>query len=262
MSEAQAENEQARYYDEASSWAEERRLAERKNLRLAWIIAGLATGVALCEAVALVALAPLKTVVPYTLLVDRQTGYIEALQPLERQLIAPDKALTRSFLAQYVIAREGFAIDTLQNDYRKVALWSAGEARQRFVDGMQASNPASPLAMLPRRAVVSVQVRSISTLKPDTALVRFTTMRSDPGAQAQVPQSWAAIITWRYSGEALSAEDRLLNPLGFQVTGYRKDAETLPELADGASSGQGPALEGDRVGPIPAAPRVNQRGMP
>ena len=39
------------------------------------------------------------------------------------------------------------------------------------------------------------------------------------------------MLTWQYSGAEMSAEDRLTNPLGFQVTRYRKDAETLPEAA-------------------------------
>ena len=247
MSDDKPADDRERYYRDAATWAQDRELADRKGRRVAWLIAGAATTVALCEAAALVALAPLKTVVPYTLLVDRQTGYVEALKPLERELIAPDRALTRSFLAQYVIAREGFAIDTLQTDYRKVALWSSGEARDRYVAGMQAANPASPLATLPRRSLVAVQIRSVSALNADTALVRFSTQRNDPGAQAQPPQAWAAVVSWRYSGEAMSADDRLLNPLGFQVTRYRKDAETLPEPAANVILA---------AGPTPGAPMV------
>lgn len=221
--------DRAAYYSEAESWAQDQTRTERKLQRAAWIVAGAATIVALCEAIALVALTPLKTVVPYTLLVDRQTGYVEALKPLEREMIAPDRALTRSFLAQYVIARESFDIGSVKQDYRKVALWSAGEARDRYVAGMQASNPASPLATLPRRALVEVQIRSVSSLGPDTALVRFSTTRSDPGAQSGPPQTWAAVITYKFTGAEMSADDRLLNPLGFQVTRYRRDAETIPE---------------------------------
>ena len=107
--------------------------------------------------------------------------------------------------------------------------FSAGEARSGYIAGMQASNPASPLAALPRRALVQVQVRSVSSLGADSSLVRFTTTRTDPGAQAQAPQLWAAVVKYRFSGAAMSAEDRMINPLGFQVVRYRKDAETLPE---------------------------------
>ena len=178
----------ADYYRDAASWSDDRAHEIASSRKLAWIVASVAAGIALLEAIALVLLVPLKTVVPYTLLVDRQTGYVQAVKPLERETIAPDTALVRSFLVQYVIAREGFDIDSLKDTYTKVALWSAGEARSRYVADMQSTNPVSPLATLPRRALIEVQVRSVSSLTADTALVRFSTIRTDPGAQGQVPQ--------------------------------------------------------------------------
>ena len=217
------------YYRDAGTWSADRERERHSSRKVAWIMAGVAATVALAEAIALIILLPLKTVVPYTLLVDRQTGYVQELKPLERQLIAPDQALARSFLAQYVIARESFDIDSLQHDYRKVALWSTGAARDRYVSAMQASNPLSPLATLPRRALLQTEIRSLSSLGADTALIRFTTTRTDPGGQPQAQLSWAAIVKYRFSGEAMSAADRLVNPLGFQVVRYRRDAEILAQ---------------------------------
>src|SRR5688572_21974426 len=100
------------YYREAESWSHDRRAATERSVRLAWIAAGVAALIAIVEAFALVALIPLKREVPYTLLVDRETGYVQALRPFDGETIAADSALTRSFLVQYVIAREGFAIDS------------------------------------------------------------------------------------------------------------------------------------------------------
>lgn len=227
------------YYRKAETWSADRDRAARSSLRTAWIVAGVAAAIAVLEAIALVLLVPLKTVVPYTLLVDKQTGYVQALKPLERDIIAPDRALVRSFLAQYVIARESFDIDTLKDTYRKVALWSAGEARNRYITGMQATNPLSPLAALPRRALVQVEIRSISSLNADTALVRFSTIRTDPGGQPHPPQTWAAVLKYRFSGETMTAEDRLSNPLGFQVVRYRRDAEIVSDLPPQPSSTAG-----------------------
>ncbi|QSB44335.1 type IV secretion system protein [Tsuneonella flava] len=215
----------------ADSWSISVTDQLERSRRAAWIVAAIAGAIALLLAVALVILLPLKTVEPYTLLVDRQTGHVEALAPLERQTITPDTALTRSFLVQYVIARESFNIDALQSDYRKVALWSAGEARQRYISSMQASNPASPLSYLPKRANVKVDILSVSSLGADRSLVRFTTQRTDPGGQPQPAQHWASVVFYRFTGAEMSDADRLLNPLGFQVTRYRRDAETLPETA-------------------------------
>ena len=217
------------YFREAETWALDQNTGLHRSRKLALIVAGIASTIALLEAIALVALLPLKTVVPYTLLVDRQTGYVEALEPLDRRTIGADAALTRSFLVQYVIARESFDIDSLQANYRKVALWSAGDARSRYVRSMQAQNPESPLSQLPRQAVLDVKVRSVSSLSSDTSMVRFTTVRTDPAGQEQAPRHWAAIVRYSYSGAAMSAEDRMINPLGFQVLRYRKDAEALPE---------------------------------
>lgn len=243
-----------KYYDDAKTWAADRQHASAASRRVAWICAGAATIVAVFEAIALAALLPLKTVVPYTLLVDRQTGNVQALKPLDQQTIAPDEALVRSFLAQYVIARESFDINALKDDYRKVALWSAQAAREKYLASMQATNPASPLAVLPRQTLVGTEVRSISALGPDTALVRFVTFRTDPGGQRQEGQNWAAILKYRFSTARMSASDRLLNPLGFQVLRYRRDAEMVPLLANPAPSIVPPnSIKLDRREQLPAA---------
>lgn len=215
------------YYSEAASWNRDRVQAMRSSWRIAWWIAGVAAAIALLEALALVLLTPLKTVEPYTLMVDRTTGYVQALKPLDQAKITPDAALTQSFLVQYVIGREGFDMATLNANYRKVVLFSADNARSSYLQQMQVSNPASPLAALPRTTVVDVHVKSVSPIGPSTALVRFDTVRTDSGAQPQLPSSWVAVIHYHYSQAPMSLEDRFVNPLGFQVTSYRKDAESL-----------------------------------
>lgn len=217
------------YYRDAESWSQDRQSAADRSVRIAWIVAGIAALVALLEAGALFLLIPLKRDVPYTLLVDRQTGFVQALRPFSDQAITADAALTRSLVVQYVIARESFDIDSLQDNYRKVGLWSAGEARDRYLASVSATSPQSPLATLPRRATIDVTIRSVSSLSNGTSLVRFSTVRTDPGARPQVAQNWASVVSYQFSAAGMSDEDRLTNPLGFQVTRYRRDAETLPE---------------------------------
>jgi type IV secretion system protein VirB8 len=216
------------YYAEAESWARDRREALRASRRMAWIVAAAAGTIAVLEALALLILTPLKTVEPYTLLVDRNTGFVQALEPLDPKRIAGDTALTQSFLVQYVIARESFDIDTLQANYRKVALWSDGIARSGYIAGVQVSNPESPLARYPRSTVVETRVKSVSPVGTNVALVRFDTQRRDANGRTEPARAWVAVIRYRYSGEPMRMEDRLVNPLGFEVVRYRRDAEALP----------------------------------
>ena len=234
------------YYADAESWSADRVRAENRSRRIAWMVAGVTALIAVLEAIALVALIPLKREVPYTLMVDKQTGYVQALHPLDADKLSADAALTRSFLVQYVIARESFAAETLQSNYRKVGLWSAGAARDQYLSAMRSANPASPLAALPRGATIDVTVRSISSLNENTAMVRFTTLQTNPGAQAGLAQDWVATINFRYTDAAMSSADRLDNPLGFQVTRYRKDAETLAQPVSPP-----PALVVGQVQPFP-----------
>lgn len=222
---------QADHFVQGASWAQDRRDALFRSRRTAWLVAAAATVVAVCEALGLVALLPLKTVVPYTLMVDRQTGYVQALKPLDAERVAPDRALTQSFLVQYVIAREGFDVDTVQADYRKVGLWSAGQARVDYLTAMQASNPASPLALYPRTTVVAVEVKSVTPLGSGVALVRYDTRRRDAGGTPQPARAWVAVIRYGFSGEPLSTADRFVNPLGFLVRRYRRSEEALPASA-------------------------------
>jgi type IV secretion system protein VirB8 len=226
-------NEQSRealdaYYKEASTWNRDRLDALAKSQRTAWFVAGAAAAIAVLLALALLLLTPLKTVVPYTLLVDRTTGYVQALKPLDAQKVAPDTALTQSFLVQYVIARESFDRDVAQANYRKVALWSAEAARSDYLNWMQVSNPQSPLVVYPATTVIETRVKSVSPVGTNVALVRFDTVRHDAGGAVQPPRSWVAVIRYRYSGEPMKLEDRFVNPLGFQVLRYRRDAETPP----------------------------------
>ncbi|WP_022685470.1 virB8 family protein [Sphingomonas phyllosphaerae] len=221
-------NQADKYFAQAGSWAQDGRDALVRSRRNAWLIATAATVIAVCEAFALLVLMPLKTVVPYTLLVDRQTGFVQELKPLDAQTISPDRALTQSFLVQYVIAREGFDYTTVQSDYRKVGLWSTGAARADYIAAMQASSPDSPLARLPRSTTLDVQVKSVTALANGAALVRYDKRRRDAGGVGQPAQPWVAVIQYGFSGEPLSVADRFINPLGFQVRRYRRSQEAVP----------------------------------
>lgn len=225
-----------RYYAGAASWADDRTDLLRASRRLATWVAIAASAVAVLEAVALVLLMPLKTVVPYTILVDRETGYVQTIKGLQPGPLTQNSAVTQSFLVQYVIARETFDAADLKDNYRKVLVWSAGDERAAYQRQMQRANPDSPLNLNAPSTVVATTVKSVSLLSPTAALVRFDTTRQDNGqTSGGEVRSWAAVISFRYSGAPMTMEDRFLNPLGFQVTSYRRDAETVPGSATNAA---------------------------
>jgi type IV secretion system protein VirB8 len=72
-------------------------------------------------------------------------------------------------------------------------------------------------------------VKSVSLVSPGAALVRFDTRHSSlNGGQTSV-QSFVAAISFGFANAPLRVEDRFDNPLGFQVTRYRRDIEGMPQ---------------------------------
>lgn len=223
-----AQTERDAYYAEAGTWAEDMAEANRASRRVAWIVASVAAAVALLEALALLLLVPLKTVEPYVVTVDRQTGFTQVTQRLvPGGALTQNQAVTQAALVQYVRARETYDQADLRTNYQNVQWWSAADARAEYLRQMAPQNPLSPLRLYGPQTTVQVTVRGVSVLGPNTALVRFDAERREPGAQAGTVTPYAAAISFRWSGEPVTAAERFINPLGFQVTRYRRDNEAV-----------------------------------
>lgn len=221
--------EQSTYYATAQSWADERVVAERRMRRAAWIVAGVAGALALLLAVIVAILLPLKTVQPYVVTVDRQSGAVEVAATLSGGRLTENEAVIQAHLANYVRVRETFDATDLSTNYRRVQLLSAPPVRSAYVAQMAAGNPASPLRTLSPGDTVAVQIKSVSLLSPGTALVRYDAERSISGGRAVTSGAYVSAISYGFSNAPLRLEDRFENPLGFQVTRYRRDSEGLSQ---------------------------------
>ena len=215
------------YYAVAQSWADERVAAEQRMRKLAWIVAGVAAAIALLLGLIIAMLVPLKTVQPYVVTVDRQSGAVELATTVANGRLTQNEAVIQAQLANYVRVRETFDATDLTSNYRRVQLLSSPDVRTAYVAAMAASNPASPLHTLSPGDTVSVRIKSVSLLSPGTALVRFDSDRKTAGSNIVTSNAEVAAISFGFSNKPLRAEDRFDNPLGFEVTRYRRDIEGM-----------------------------------
>lgn len=213
------------YYANAQSWADERVEAERRARRLAWIVAGVAGTIAVLLAIAIVMLLPLKTVQPYVVTVDRQTGAVEMATTVADGRLTQNEAVIEAELANYVRIRETFDATDLKTNFRRVQLLSAPDVRSAYIAAMAASNPASPLRTLGRGDTVAIRIKSVSLIGPGAALVRYDADRTAAGGRGVTTSAFVSAIAFGFSGAPLSLADRFDNPLGFEVERYRRDAE-------------------------------------
>jgi type IV secretion system protein VirB8 len=232
MTKHQSDAELKSYFREARSWADDRQERGARLQRVAWVIAGIATTVAALEAIALAGLVPLKTLVPMTVLVDRQTGHVTTLDPSQPVRLSPDSALAKSMLAQYVLARESVDRSTIAGEYRKVALWSGEAAKSSYFAQMNSGSPDNPLSRLPRQVSVEAQIKSVSLLDQGQALVRYDLVQHSESGGQSLSAPFVSVVRYRFRDRPLAESDRFTNPLGFEVVRYRKDPEAAPPTPD------------------------------
>lgn len=220
-------DELRRYFSEARRWDQDRLASALRSRRLAWAVAGAAGLLATTAAGAVAVLAPLKTVEPFVVRVDRATGMVDVMRGLsdEDAPVRYEEAVSKYFLAQYVRNREGYLDPAAADAFRFVALLSAPAEQRRWADLYRGSNPDSPQNLYGQDGEAVVAVRAISFIGDDVANVRFR--RTVRRAQQTVETDWIATVAFTYTRAPMREADRLSNPLGFQVVSYRADPEVV-----------------------------------
>jgi type IV secretion system protein VirB8 len=212
-------------YLEESRGLERDFLAELvRSRRIAWRIAGVACAVLALALVGFLFLLPLKRVEPFVVRVDNATGGVDIVTMLTDAPAAYGEVVNKYWLNRYVLCRESYDYQTIQETYDTTVLLSAASVQREFrtlFDGPQARDK-----VFGDRLRFVVRVLSITPAK-DTAVVRFVrTRRTDDPSQDQ-EEHLVATLGFQFVAAPMKETDRLVNPLGFQVTSYRVDPETV-----------------------------------
>ena len=204
-------------------------LEPRLSARRAWMVAAAAGAVSLLLATALIMVLPLRETQVFTVLVDRQTGDAENVLRVAPTGIEDQEALKQSLLVAYISDREGYFLPGIQGRLESVQRRSAGAAEEslRLLWSKGGGNRAYPPDVYGQGAEVSVTVRRITFLSPTVAQVRFLkTLRKTK--QEAVTQPFVATVEFAFEPKTERSLAHVWeNPLGFIVTAYRVDAETL-----------------------------------
>ena len=218
------------YFEEATAWETDRIQRAGKSEKRAWIVAAAALVVALCAVGALAALTPFKTVQPFVVRVDNSTGIVDVISALNEGKTTYDEAVSKYFLAKYVILREHWLYETHKEDYQTIGLLSNAEEQKGYAEFMNPRvTPRSPLNLFGESAEVKVGIKNISFINDQVAMVRYTKTVERSGERG-IPTHWVATFPFTYFPAPMKEKDRLINPLGFQVIGgYRNDPETVSE---------------------------------
>lgn len=206
-------------------------LEPRLSARRAWIVAGGAGALSLLLATALVLVLPLKETQVFTVMVDRQTGDAEKIVEVRPSGIEDQEAVKQSLLVAYVSDREGYFLPGIQARLESVQRRSTDSAEEslRLLWSKGGENKAYPPDVYGSGAEVSVTVRRITFLSPNVAQVRFMKILRQ-AKQEPVTQPFVATVEFAFAPRTERSLAHVWeNPLGFTVSSYRVDPETLPD---------------------------------
>jgi type IV secretion system protein VirB8 len=227
------------YLTEAVSWDLDRRRALRSSARRAWVVASIACGTTVLAVGALLALTPLKQVVPFVIRVDNTTGVVDVVPAL----VGPanlSQTVTRYLLSHYVTVCERFTLATAESDYTECGAFHTPALNAAWAARWAPGNPQSPLNRYKDGTELSVSVRAVSFIDRanglhDLAQVRYSISRYAGGGATADITHWIATIQYAYVAPSSDPLVRRWNPLGLRLVAFHPEP-----LTGGTSSGEVP----------------------
>jgi len=227
-------DELASYFREAVSWDLDRAAQTVRRARIAWTVAALGWTCAVSGTVALMLLMPLKTVQPYVIRVDNSTGIVDIV-PMYAGHAEIGETVARYFLTHYVTTCERFSFATAESDYEECGAYHTPKRNVEWYALWNQTNPLSPLNVNRDGSVVRVQVTAVSFFKKQNgvaqlAQVRYIRARRTPGGSEHLTH-WIATIEYAWATPSSDAKARQWNPVGWRVTDFHTEPESLAETA-------------------------------
>jgi type IV secretion system protein VirB8 len=221
------------YLKDAKSW-EADKLREAIQSGNRWFKAFWAAMALLgCAIAALIGLTPLKTTLPYVVRLDNSTGIVDVVPVYKGEGEAPE-LVTRHLLTHYQTARERFFYATAETDYETVGAFNNAKLNAEWSNDWMEVNPESPLVKYKDGTTVTVHVKGITFLEPesgakDTAQIRFTTEKRQGGNAAPQVTHWLSTVKFAYGEPSKDDKVRGMNPMGLRIMTYQKEPEVIPD---------------------------------
>ncbi|ENG8827716.1 type IV secretion system protein [Salmonella enterica] len=217
-----------KHFEAVRSFESDRVALAKNTAKVAWRFAGAEGVVIMLMAFAIAMMMPLKKITPYVIRVDNNTGYTDVVQPIGDAQTTYGQELDKYWLSQFVVNRESYEWQTIQNMYDTVGLMSDSKTFSQYKTIIE-NKEVSPLHLLKKEKELKARVLSITFVK-DLAQVRFIkyVQNSDGSPAAEYkPAYFISTISYDYMKDIKTEQQRLINPLGFRVVSYRADPESV-----------------------------------
>lgn len=199
---------------------------KRQN-KIAWRVAAGACLITVFTLGAMASMMPLKTVAPFIVRVDNNTGETDVVDPLSNGQETYEEKLNKFWTQQFVMLRESYYWSTLKDSAGRLELMSTSSVFNQFQSYLNGAK--SPLTLFKSTRSVKVEIKGTTFFETDGEVFAQTRLTKTVIDNAGVPVDmypvthWIATSTFDYQKEIKREKEEQVNPLGFQVTSYRID---------------------------------------
>ncbi len=154
-----------------------------------------------------------KSLEPYVIEVEEKSGIATIVNQLTAQNFTGDQMIRKYFINQFIHAASGYEPRTYKQDVEKVRLFSVPAVYSDFRNRINARE-------LGPSSNIDVRIKSVQFVDSNTAQIRITRQIAVKDLDVKIKDE---VITmgFYFSPEMnLTMEERLINPLGFQVNRY------------------------------------------
>jgi type IV secretion system protein VirB8 len=154
-----------------------------------------------------------KSLEPYVIEVEQKTGVATVVDQLTAQNFTGDQMMRKYFINEFVHAASGYDPRTYKSDADKVRLLSVPAVYSEFKNRVNARE-------LGTNSRIEVRIKSIQFSDNNTAQIRIVRQINAESADAKTKDEVITMGFYFSPEMTLTMEERLINPLGFQVNKY------------------------------------------
>lgn len=157
---------------------------------------------------------------PFVIQLDDTTGRASVVEPISSPVLTADESLTRYFIKKYISARETYnPVDFTTLARTTIRLLSTSSVYYGYL-GYIRNKDNDPTLKYKQDNTTYLLVKSWSKIASDKYIIRFSINET---TQNQIVYNKIAVVSYAYVPMQLTDAELDINPVGFQVNGYRVD---------------------------------------
>ncbi|WP_341792106.1 virB8 family protein [Rickettsia endosymbiont of Gonocerus acuteangulatus] len=220
QNDAKSEQSQANPLKITQNWYEERadKLIVQRNLLIILLI--ILSIFMVISTLVIAFVVKSKQFDPFVIQFDDTTGRASVVEPISSPVLTADESLTRYFIKKYINARETYNfVDFTTLARTTIRLLSTSNVFYGYLGYIRDKNNDPSLKYQENNTTYLV-VKSWSKIASDKYIVRFSVNETTGN---QTVYNKIAVVSYAYVPMQLTDSELDINPVGFQVNGYRVD---------------------------------------